>query len=583
MAPTRRQEYELLRSQLDNEISSFTADWREIGDYIIPRRPRFALTDVNKGGRRNQKIIDSTATLALRTLRSGMMAGITSPSRPWFKLGKSDKTGPESAEVKRWCSAQSTKMSNVFLRSNLYNVLPIVYGDMGAFGVGAMFCEEDFDSVIRFYSLPIGSYRIACDELGRVRVFSREFNMTTRQLVSKFGNIPGTSKINWDNISSVVKNSWDNGEYERWFTVCHIIQPNKNYDPRKITAEYKRYESVYYEQGTVSGNDSNYLRGDDKEKYLRIAGYNYFPVLAPRWEICGEDVYAASCPGIDAIGDVKGLQNLQKRKAQAIDKLVNPPMVGPSALKAGRPSILPGDITYMDVREGMQGFKPVHEVKPEINNLLLDIQDHQQRIRRAFYEDLFLMLSTSDRRQITAREIEERHEEKLLALGPVLEQLNQDLLDPLIDITFDFMMQQGLIEDAPDELIGEGKINVEYISVMALAQKLVGISGIERFAGFCANIAAQTGQPNSIRKVNIDKMIDVYGESLSINPEIIRSDDEVAEIINAEQKQAQAAQASQAMIDMSKSAKDLSQTDLEKDSALKRLLQQSQAGQLVPA
>jgi len=83
-------------------------------------------------------------------------------------------------------------------------------------------------------------------------------------------------------------------------------------------------------------------------------------------------------------------------------------------------SILPGDITYQDVREGQQGFKPVYQVDPRINELEQKQAQVRQRIQRAFYEDLFLMLANDYRNdRPTAREIDERHEEKLLALGPV--------------------------------------------------------------------------------------------------------------------------------------------------------------------
>ena len=174
----------------------------------------------------------------------------------------------------------------------------------------------------------------------------------------------------------------------------------------------------------------------DPNKILRKSGFDIFPVVAPRWEITGEDVYGTMCPGMVAIGDVKMLQTLQKRKSQAIEKIINPPMIGPAALKSVKTSILPGDITYSDEREGRAGFRPIHEINFPVGDVSNDIREVQFMIRRAFYEDLFLMLATSDRRQITATEIDERKEEKLIALGPVLEQLNQDLLDPLIDITF---------------------------------------------------------------------------------------------------------------------------------------------------
>ena len=158
---TRRQRKELVRAQLENERSSFLSHWRELGDFILPRRPRFQVTDVNRGDRRNQKIIDSTATFAARTLRSGMMGGVTSPARPWFRLTTPDPGLAESGAVKSWLDVVSRRMSTVFLRSNLYNVLPILYGDLGTFGTSAIMIEEDFDDVIRCYAFPIGSYSFA--------------------------------------------------------------------------------------------------------------------------------------------------------------------------------------------------------------------------------------------------------------------------------------------------------------------------------------------------------------------------------------------------------------------------------------
>ena len=73
---TKREEYTILRSQLDLERSSFISHWKKVSDYILPRRARFTITDVNRGERRNTNIVDCTGTLAKRTLASGMMAGI---------------------------------------------------------------------------------------------------------------------------------------------------------------------------------------------------------------------------------------------------------------------------------------------------------------------------------------------------------------------------------------------------------------------------------------------------------------------------------------------------------------------------
>ena len=574
---TKREKLEVLRAQLINERQSFIPHWREIGEYVSPRRPRFLTSDVNKGDARNSKIIDSTATLAARTQRAGMMSGVTSPARPWFRLTTPDPNLSEDNAVKQWLYLVTQRMSTVFLQSNIYNSLPVVYGDMGTFGTSALLIEEDDEYVFRSYPFPIGSYMIATDHRLKVNTFMREFRMTVRQLIEKFGKRNAqTGEIDWSNFSTYVKNQYEQGQLEAWVDVVHAIVPNTDYNPKKLESKFKKYSSCYYEQGSL-GSAGNYMV-QEQDTYLRESGYDYFPVLCPRWETTGEDAYATSCPGMDSLGDNKGLQTLQKRKAQAIEKMVNPPMTGPSALKAVKTSILPGDITYSDEREGVKGFRPVHEVDPKIRELLLDIQDHQQRIKRAYFEDLFLMMSATDRREITAREVDERHEEKLLALGPVLEQLNQDLLDPLIDIVFALMLKQGLIPPAPDDLQGFPLI-VEYVSIMASAQKLIAVSGVERFASFSEQLAANN--PGIRHKINYDNMLDVYGDLTSIPAGIVRTDEEAEQIRAQLQKQMQAQQTAENIPGAASAVKQLSETNLEDDSALKRVLDRARAGQAV--
>lgn len=578
MVEGRRKKYEILRTQLENERSSFLPHWRQLGDFILPRRPRFFTSDVNKGDRRNQKIVDSTATLSARTLRSGLMSGITSPAREWKKLTTPDPDMAEFGSVKEWLDVVNRRMSSIFLRSNLYNILPTSYGDLGVFGTSPISIEEDFDDVVRFQSFPVGSYMIAKDDRGQVNTFHRDFRMTVRQLVMKFGvKDERTGKAKFDNFSKHIKNLWDRGSYQTWIDIRHTITPNDEHDPDRLEAKYKKFGSCYYEAGSSSAG-SNYFNGSEDDLFLKESGFDLFPILCPRWEVTGEDVYGTSCPGMEALGDIKALQKMQARKAEAIEKMVRPPMIAPTALRREKATVLPGDVTFYDEREGQRGFRPAYEVNPRVNELVMDIQEYQHRIQRCFYEDLFLMLANSDRRQITAREIDERHEEKLLALGPVLEQLNQDLLDPLITNTFEFMNRQGYLPPPPKELQGV-KLKIEYVSVLAQAQKLAGISGIERFTGF----VGQIGQvhPDALDKINSDELIDVYGDRMGIEAKIIRTDDEVAQI-RQQRQQAQQAQAQAEMIKQGAgAAKDLSQANMDQDSALTRLLQQANAGSLV--
>jgi len=570
-ALSKRQRLDVIEAQLRNERTSFRNYWRELSDYILPRRGRFFVSDVNDGQNKRSMIIDATASMAARTLSSGMMTGVTSPARQWFKLTTSEEDLNEQPDVKAYLKDVGDKIRMTFLKSNLYNVFPTLYADLGTFGTGCIFMEEDFESTVNFISFPIGSFMIANDKRGKVSVFFREFQMTVRQIVDKFGrtNPNDPTFIDWSNISDAVKNQYMKHQHETQVDICHFILPNEQYSPNKMESKFKRYQSLYYEKGISSTNNSSSYAMSYPDKFLSEKGYDFFPVMAVRWEVAGEDTYGTNCPGMVSLGDVKQLQLAEKRIAAALDQKVKPAMVGPTSLRNAKASILPGDITYLDEREGTRGFRRLFEIDFDIRELEGKQEQVRIRISKAFYEDLFLMLANTNRRQITAREVEERHEEKLLALGPVLERINQDLLDPLIENTFAIMDKQGILPEPPDSLAGR-EYTIEYVSVMAQAQKLAGIGNIERMAGFVAQVASL--DPSVINKFDIEEAIEVYGDLVGVDPNLIKSKEEV-EAIKAEQA-AQQAQMQQmaAASEMVNAGKALSETKMDEDTALAQLI-----------
>ena len=542
-------------TDIKDERSTFFGHWQELSDYILPRRGRFLTSKRNDGSKKNGKIIDSTGTMAVRTLSAGMMSGITSPARPWFRLATPDSALMEQSDVKQWLYAVERKMRDIFSRSNLYNSLQTVYEELAVFGTGALLIAEDHNDVIRCYPFTVGEYGLGLSSRLSVDTFYREFQMTVAQIVEQFG---------YENCSEPVQSMYKTGQLDKWVEVMHIIEPNSARQFNKKDNYNMPYHSCYVEK--ASKND----------KKLLLSGYEEFPVLAPRWHVTGVDIYGRS-PGMDVLGDVKALQIEQKRKAQGIDKMVNPPLQAPSSLRGQTATVLPGGVTYVDTMAGTQGgFRPTYEVNPRLAELQQDIQETQHRIRQGFYSDLFQMMTMSDRRQITAREIDERHEEKLLMLGPVLERLHTELLDPLIDRTFNIMLRNQLLPEAPEEL-GGITLKVEYISVMAQAQKAIGTGAIERLAGFVGNMAA--AKPDVLDKFDADQSVDEYAEMIGVPPKIVVPDDIVQQIreerAQAQQQQMameQATQAAQAANVGAQAAKVMSDTDTSGDNLLNNMI-----------
>lgn len=535
-------------AQLQNDRTSFESHWRDLSDFINPRGSRFLTSDVNRDERRNTKIVDPTGSLAARILSSGMMSGITSPARPWFKLATPDPQMMDFGPVKVWLETVQRLMNEVFNRSNLYQSLPLLYSSLGIYGTGAMAVLDDEEDVIRTQVFPIGSYHLANSERGNVDTCFRKFSMTVRQLVQKFGI---------ENVSTTVKSMFDNGNYEKWIEVMHAVYPNMDRRTGSLLSKDKPFKSVYYECG------------GDGEKLLRESGFDEFPIMAPRWEVNGEDVYASSCPGMLALGQVKALQLEQKRKSQLIDKATNPPMVGPSSLKNQRVSLLPGDITYIDQLTGQDGFKPAYLVNPNTADLLADIQDTRQIINSSFFVDLFLMLQNTNTRSMPVEAVVEMTQEKLLMLGPVLERLNDEGLNPLIDRVFSIMARKNMLPPPPDVMQGM-PLRIEYISVMAQAQKSIGVSSLSSTIGFIGQLAQF--KPEALDKLDVDKAIDSFADMSGVSATVVLPQEQVEQIRQQRAEQQRAAQAMQMGMTAVDGAKTLSETNTQDPNALTQLV-----------
>lgn len=507
--------------QLKTERASWLGHWKELSTYLSPRQGRYFVTDRNKGTRRHNAIYDNTGSRSLNVLAAGLMGGLTSPARPWFKLATADEELNKSPAVKAWMNDRTMTMLSIFQRSNTYRALHMVYKELGVFGTAASIVMPNFDHVIHSHPLTTGEFCIATDFQGKASTLYREFDITVGQMVKEFGR---------DKCSTSVQNLFDRGSLDSWVTIVHCIEPRSDRDTSKIDNLNMAWKDVYFE---LAGNP---------DALLRESGFKRFPAMCPRWDVEGGDIYGNS-PGMEALGDVKQLQHEQLRKGQAIDYQVNPPLQVPTSMKNRDVDRMPGGVTFVDVATGNQGIRSAYDVNLNLQHLLEDIEDVRGRIRSSFFTDLFLAITESNGR-MTATEVAERHEEKMLMLGPVLERLQDELLDPLIDTTFDQMIEAGLVPPPPRELQGM-EMHVELVSVLAQAQRAIATNGVDRFVGNLGQIASF--KPDVLDKFDSDKWADQYSDMLGVSPDLIVPDDQVKQIRDARAKaQAAAAQQQQA-------------------------------------
>lgn len=559
--PPKGKRSSLLRRyiKLENDRTTWRSHWMELSDYLLPRRGRFLYESQNTRGRkRNNKIIDSTGTQALRTLGAGLMSGMTSPARPWFRFSTDNPDLMKKNDIKQWLADVERVCRTILHKSNFYNTAYTVYTELGGFGTAPLYRQKSFDNVIRFKPFTAGEYVIAENDEGKVDTCGRHFTMSVAQVVRRFVMDDNTRTMDWSGTSRATKRMWEKQQYDDLVPVIHMVQPRNmvDRDYGKAGALNMPFKSCYFEEGA------------DNDDLLQESGYTKFPVYVPRWDVLSGDIYGRG-PGMDTLGDIKQLQHQQKRKAQAIDKMVDPPMVAPTSMRGKPSSVLPGHTTYLDPTQGGAGFQPAYQVTPRLGEMQQDIAEVQERIQRGFYADLFAMMINSDRREMTATEVAERHEEKLVLLGPVLQRLNIELLDPLLDDVFTFALEAGLLPEPPAAL-EKSDLKIEYVSLLAQAQQAVGASAIERTLSFAGNLAGVF--PQIVDVVDPDVAIRQYAEILGNSPDLLRDETKVERTRAEQAAQAAAAQQAEQMAQAAQGAKVLSEADTQNPNALTDLL-----------
>ena len=534
------------RNALWTERQSWDPQCQDIADFLLPRAARFDESQRNRNdAQAYNNIIDECGTFAHGVLASGLMSGATSPARPWFRMATPDRDLMEFAPVKQWLEKVRTLMLSIFGTSNTYRAFHSIYEQMGAFGVGTSIMVDNYKNVLHHFPQVFGRYAIGLDQWGAADTIYREMEKTVGQLVDEFGR---------ENCSNAVQRLYDQSKFDSPVKVLHAVEPRRGRDYSKRDARNMPWTSCYLELGR------------DNDKFLRESGFREFPAIAARWIVDGDDTYASRWPGAVALGSIKQLQQEQLQKSNAIDYQVDPPLQIPTAYRNQDIDRLPGGTMYVDSTGPGGGVRSAYEVNLRLDHLLEDIQDVRGRIDKSFYVPLFQMLANDQRSGVTAREIAERHEEKLLMLGPVIERLHNEMLKPAIDITFAKIIAAGLLRpgsglEPPKELGGQD-LEVEFVSTLAQAQRAVGVQAIDRLVGTIASVS--TIKPEVLDKLDGDQLIDAYADMLGVDPSLIVADDQVAIVRKGRAQQAQMAEMAAAaapMKDLAMAAKTASEVE----------------------
>ena len=346
-------------------------------------------------------------------------------------------------------------------------------------------------------------------------------------------------------LPDYILNAYDNGRFEDRYEVINGLLKHP-----------EAYGIRLGEQYTVAS--VHFLAGESSDsKFLRQSGYRTWPVMTPRWDAIDNDVYGKA-PTRDIIGDTKMLMRMESDALKGTAKTVSPPMRIPPELEGRGLNMQPNGLNVVSSMSE-NAVAPLYMGNLNLQQLQFKIDRVESDIKEGLYNSLFLALLTQDNPQMTAREVAERHEEKLLMLGPVLERIHYELLDPLIDRAFALAWEAGLIPPPPHELEGQ-PTQIEYVSILSQAQKAVGVNRIEQSVMFLGNMTAV--YPEIRHALDPYKTFQEYNHMIGVKAGIFRTEEEYREAVAEEQKRANMAQDIAAGETLANSAKVLGDVDM---------------------
>jgi len=191
MADTRASDILDKHERMRQQRVYFEKQWQDVADRILPRKAEFkrqrGKTTEPKGEKRTDRIFDATPALALDRFAAAMHSLVTPRNQDWHGLKPQDPDLAEDTEVMTYLETVTRRLFSARYSSNFDNQVHECYFDAGAFGNMALFVGDRLGRSIYYRTVPVDQLFFMENEFGVVDLVHREFAMTARQAMQKFG------------------------------------------------------------------------------------------------------------------------------------------------------------------------------------------------------------------------------------------------------------------------------------------------------------------------------------------------------------------------------------------------------------
>lgn len=495
--------------------------WQECADYVMPRKNN--LTSLTATAKPIQKLYDPTAIEANIKLAAGLYAWLCPSDKRWFEVQAMNPALQENESVERWFATVNHVMNEALANSNWNLEVHEGFQDFDVFGTSCMYIEEGKNTILNFQTFHISAFCCLENNEGLVDTVFREFEFTARQAVQEFGKDGNLSQ-------KIIENASKPETAERKSRFLHAVYPREDFDNSKIDQKNMPIASVWIDL--------------ESKEVVQESGYWDMPYVVYRFDKSTGEVYGRA-PAITALPEIKMLNRMRKADLLGAEKAVEPPILIPDGgLVDNVFRSAPGSITFYNPGPNGIGPKPFYEGN-RVDVSTDKVSESRELVRRMFFNDMFDALE--ERRNMTATEIVERVEAKLIAFCPTLGRLQCELFGPVFARCFGILLRSGNFPPPPPELLQDPRYKIEYVSRIALAVKQLEARGLAQTMEFIAPMLQL--QPDLMDAFNTDKIVSGLAKNNGVPNEWLRTEKEIGDIRGARAQEAQAAKQAQ-MLEM---------------------------------
>lgn len=521
-------------ASLEADRKPWLSLWQEVADYLLPKRSAFT-SPMTPADNRYDRLFDDTGPWALDQFANGLHSMLTSPLTRWFDLQIAERELRDDREVREWKDLATAVLYEQFNSSvsSFHPTVQEVYTDTGAFGFGVDYSEwSEEDGAVLFQARFPGECLLVEDQYGRVNGVVRKYTLKAHQFVEAFGV---------EKMPPAEKAAYESGKTTAEFEMIHAVLPKEH-------PLMKRFRVP----GTFKYGSVRVCRKIDEP--LAVAGYRSFPFHIARWGKRTGEIYSNS-PGIVALPSVRRANAIQMDAIKIINRWADPPVQGPDDEQLAPYDLSPGARNYY--RPGTNDrVEAIAGVLGDISPAITLLENTQGAISRAFFADAFLTTADSNGQNVKATFVMQRRNEQFRQLAAMLSRVEREFLGSVIERTFDLCREHNLIPAPPVDV----SVNVEYLSPITRAQRSEILDGFNQMIELMA-VGAQF-DPTVMRSIKWNAVTRDVGTNIHALPAAwFKSEEEVAEEVQAESEQANALTQSQVAKNYGGAIKDVSQAD----------------------